>query len=192
MRSSTVKLSKPDRLNIKKKLMILMNVPFHLTQHSSPSRRQFDRCQIRNRDNLIPYPYWLSFNNDCEDHGPFFGIHRNEVSRSYTMSDNYSRMYRDSSLIPISIKKFELSDDVLDHWYIGETEFDKRNEIIIVKIELIRSRGVDSWINNYRTIKLRYGIETKRLNISSNLSEPYDKDKILDIINTTLFSMFIY
>ena len=191
MRATTVKLSKPNRLKIKKKLLFLMNIPFELTQHSSPSRIQYSKCQI-NSGYVVPYPhqYWTQYLARRYPVSESFGILRISLARSHTWTD-YPNIYRDSCLVPTSQKKYELSDDPIDHWYIGETEYIKRGESILIRIELTRNRGFGVWNNSIREIRVRYGIKSKRLNITSNLRSEYNTDVILEIINSVLFGLFV-
>ncbi len=191
MRAVTVKISKSDRLKIKKKLLLLTNIPFELTQHASPSRVQYSKCQVGS-EQIVPYPYsyWIHYFNRRNSVLEVFGIPRHEVTRSETWTD-YPNRYMDSSLIPISMKKYELSADPLNHWYIGDTEYIKNGKSVVVQIDLKRDRR-NPWSNAYRKIRIRYGIETKRLNITSDIQLEYDVDKILEIINTVLYGMFIH
>ncbi len=191
MRASTIKLSKPDRLKIKKKLLLLMNIPFELTQHASPSRVQYSKCQVGS-EQIVPYPYsyWINYFNRRNSSMEVFGISRQELVRSEMWTD-YPNRYMDSTFVPAPMKKYELSDEPSNHWYIGDIEYIKSGKSIVVQIDLKRNRG-NPWSNAYRKIRLRYGIETKRLNITSDVQSNYDVNKMLEIINTVLYGLFIH
>ncbi len=191
MRASTIKLSKPDRLKIKKKLLLLMNIPFELTQHASPSRVQYSKCQVGS-EQIVPYPYsyWINYFNRRNSSMEVFGISRQELVRSEMWTD-YPNRYMDSTFVPAPMKKYELSDEPSNHWYIGDIEYIKSRKSIVVQIDLKRNRG-NPWSNAYRKIRLRYGIETKRLNITSDVQSNYDVNKMLEIINTVLYGLFIH
>jgi hypothetical protein len=119
-----------------------------------------------------------------------FGISRQELVRSEMWTD-YPNRYMDSTFVPAPMKKYELSDEPSNHWYIGDIEYIKSGKSIVVQIDLKRNRG-NPWSNAYRKIRLRYGIETKRLNITSDVQSNYDVNKMLEIINTVLYGLFIH
>jgi len=193
MQSHTVRLSKPERLKIKKKLSLLMKTPFNFQHPTSPSRIQLQRCRMDfNSEAMIPYPFGIyrgpQFSNDGS-----FAIPRRCFQRSYTRI--FNSQYHESSLIPISYSLYQLGNSENTKCSFGDIEFSNEGDVCSISIGL---KPIESAIYRYRyvttrNIRIRYKISKKELTIKTNLNkDSYDSEKILNLINLALFNIFVY
>ena len=188
MQSHTVRLSKPERLKIKKKLSLLMKTPFNFQHPTSPSRIQLQRCKLDfNSEAMIPYPFGI-FSNDRS-----FALPRRCFQRSYTRI--FNSQYYESSLIPISYSIYQLGNSEDTKCSFGAMEFLNDGKLCSILIGL---NPIESAISRYRyvttrNIRIRYKLEKKELAIKTNLNkDSYDSEKILNLINLALFNIFGY
>lgn len=187
MQSHTVRLSKPERLKIKKKLSLLMKTPFNFQHPTSPSRIQLQRCRMDfNSEAMIPYPFGIPNNRS-------FALPRRYFQRSYTRILN--SQYHESSLIPISYSVYQLGNSENTKCSFGSIEFSNNDDTCSILIGL---NPIESAISRYRyvtirNIRIRYKLEKKELAIKTNLNkDSYDSEKILNLINLALFNIFVY
>ena len=197
MQSHTVRLSKSDRLKIKKKISILMKLPFSFQHSASPSRMQFQRCRINiSNDVMVPYPFGITRRGYSPLDGNInsYGLPRIFLQRCYTNITQSN--YHNNSLTPIGYSVYQLGDSEYTKWSFGDVEFTNQGDSCLVSIGLTPPRNSSSrYQSRYymRDIRIRYKPEKKELIIKTNLDkDSYDTEKILNLINLALFNAFIY
>lgn len=204
MKSHTLRLSKPVRLKIKKKISALMNMSFRCKHISSPSKKQFMDSSFNNMRRMVPFPQNQSTSRGLHNgYSRYYGISKGILERFYVRDNRYqnllTRHYYNSCYIPCGAKVFSISNEPDAMKYvIGEMHLTIEEDACVFNVYLTKpnSRTEPSYYYNYtyqRYIRIRYKPERKTLSITTTLDEDsYVPEKMIDVINEMIYNAFTY
>lgn len=201
MQYKTIKLNKRDRLEIKKKLSILMVKQFSLIKDSSPDCGQMSRARVRRdpfarREILIPFPYCF-YESPMRINGTtqsiYSGLPSNSTIFSYEVVAGRSRRISNNSRIPR--RKFSFGN-IRDGMFTCAS-YEKYLTIymddrcsITVGLGGKLSTEPAGWPTR-KTVRITYSRRTKRLHLSTDI-ENYSDDEMVNFIRNVLFEYFVY
>lgn len=204
MKYHTLRLSKPVRLEIKKKISALMNMSFRCKHISSPSKKQFMDSSFNSMRRMVPFPQNQSPSRGSYNrYSSYCGISRDILERFYVRDNRYqnllTRRYSNSCYIPCGAKVFLISNEPDAMKYvIDEMHLTIEEDACVFNVSLTKpnSRTEPSYYYNHPYqiyIRIRYKPERKTLSITTTLDEDsYVPEKMIDIINEMIYNAFTY
>ena len=202
MQKKTIKLSKKDRLEIKKKLSILMVKPFSLINDSSPTFGQTSRARIRRdpferREVLVPFPYWaydppygMGGTTQCL----FPGLPLNSTMFSYEVVSE--RISRFASNARIPRRKFSFGNIYDGMFFCTSCEkyltiyTDNRCSITVcLSGKMSNDPGWPYPVKRY--VKITYSKNSNRLYLSTDIDN-YSNEEMINFIRMVLFESLVY
>ena len=203
MPSNIVRLSKPERLKIKKKMSLLMHTAFKIKYDSSPSIKQYHDSRT-NRSYIIPYPYGIirfsehrfrRFPNSTEN---YCGIPKGRMKNFHISCNLNGLFYSEEHYLPVSVKAFSLKPDYERKYTLGNIRLKIDNDSCSLSTCLVPpNTSPDDYyrMHVYRSLKitLRYKPGNKELSIKTAINRnDYDVEVMNEIVKLMLYSLISY
>ena len=200
MQQNTVRLSKPERLKIKKKITLLMKTKFNIKNESSPALKQYRECRMNYRY-VIPFPYGMIRLSGNHAHAvnpsDYCGIPKQRMKNVYVFNNDGNSRYSLDYYMPSSVKMFTLKEDSEEQYTLGNIKLILENSTCVLTAFIVPpNTAPDDYylsFNRRSKITLRYKPEKKKLQIKTTLdNEDYDAEHIRDVIKMILYNLISY